>query len=175
MVGVNFNRTEVADGQVRVLPEAAQSAHAQLTISSIGSIPEPIPGIPQRGEVYQYVDANVGLLMEGATGIYAAGNVLTGKGNIKDSLVSGTEIGIHVAERYLGLTNDGKGAPLTDAMREEAHQEGLRMAASINTRELVSSAKVAGIVARVRKRQSEVGYEGDYRGWIKKVTPADLQ
>ncbi|MEA2649316.1 MAG: ferredoxin/flavodoxin---NADP+ reductase, partial [Candidatus Binataceae bacterium] len=175
VTGVMMSRTEAADGKVRTIPDSGQPVRAPMTISSIGSIPEPIPGIPQRGEVYQYVDANVGLLMEGATGIYAAGNVLTGKGNIKDSLVSGTEIGIHVAERYLGLTNDGKGAPLTDAMREEAHKEGLRMAASINTRELVSGAKVAEIMARVRKRQSEVGYEGDYRGWIKKVTPADLQ
>ena len=41
----------------------------------------------------------------------------------------------------------------------------------VNTR----GAKVAEIMGRVRKRQSEVGYEGDYRGWIKKVTPADLQ
>jgi ferredoxin--NADP+ reductase len=175
VTGVMMSRTEAADGKVRTIPDSGQPVRAPMTISSIGSIPEPIPGIPQRGEVYQYVDANVGLLMEGATGIYAAGNVLTGKGNIKDSLVSGTEIGVHVAERYLGLTNDGKGAPLTDAMREEAHKEGLRMAASINTRELVSGAKVAEIMARVRKRQSEVGYEGDYRGWIKKVTPADLQ
>jgi hypothetical protein len=49
------------------------------------------------------------------------------------------------------------------------------MAASINARELVSAAKVAEIMTRVRKRQGEVGYAGDYRGWLKKITPADLQ
>jgi len=49
--GVIFSRTEVADGQVRIVQEAAESARAQLTISSIGSIPEPIPGIAQKGEV----------------------------------------------------------------------------------------------------------------------------
>ncbi|MBI3760182.1 MAG: hypothetical protein HY269_10590, partial [Deltaproteobacteria bacterium] len=168
-------RTEAADGKVRTIPDSGQPVRAPMTISSIGSIPEPIPGIPQRGEVYQYVDANVGLLMEGTTGIYAAGNVLTGKGNIKDSLVSGTEIGIHVAERYLGLLDDATGESFTDEKREEAHVEGLAMAASIDARELVPSAKVAEIMARVRKRQSEVGYESDYRGWIKKITPADLQ
>ena len=102
MAGVMMSRTEAADGKVRTIPDSGQPVRAPMTISSIGSIPEPIPGIPQRGEVYQYVDANVGLLMEGTTGIYAAGNVLTGKGNIKDSLVSGTEIGIHVAEALPG-------------------------------------------------------------------------
>ena len=175
MVGVMMSRTEAADGKVRTIPDSAKPVRAPMTTSSLGSIPEPIPGIPQRGEVYQYVDAAVGLLMEGRTGIYAAGNVLTGKGNIKDSLVSGTEIGIHVAERYLGLSGDGSGVPFTDAKREEAHLEGLRMAASINAREPVGGAQVAEIMKRVRERQQAVGYAGDYRGWIKKVTPPDLQ
>jgi ferredoxin--NADP+ reductase len=112
MAGVIMSRTEAADGKVRTIPDSGQPVRAPMTISSIGSIPEPIPGIPQRGEVYQYVDAAVGLLMEGPTGIYAAGNVLTGKGNIKDSLVSGTEIGTHVAEQYLGLSDSKHGEPL---------------------------------------------------------------
>jgi hypothetical protein len=175
MAGVMMSRTEAADGKVRTIPDSGQPVRAPMTISSIGSIPEPIPGIPQRGEVYTYVDAQVGLLMEGHTAIYAAGNVLTGKGNIKDSLVSGTEIGIHVAERYLGLASDDSGESFTEAKREEAHEEGLRMAASINARDPVPPEQVAAIMTRVRERQRAVGYDGDYRGWIKKVTPADLQ
>src|SRR5260370_42368073 len=104
--GVIFSRTEVADGQVRIVQEAAESARAPLTISSIGSIPEPIPGIAQKGEVYTYVDQKIGLLMDGPTAVFAAGNVLTCKGNIKDSLDSGTEIGTRVAEAYLGLSGE---------------------------------------------------------------------
>ena len=57
MVGVKFSRTEVADGQVRTIPDTSEEVRAALTISSIGSIPEPIPGVPQKGEVYQYRDA----------------------------------------------------------------------------------------------------------------------
>ena len=89
--------------------------------------------------------------------------------------MSGTEIGIHVAERYLGLAADSSGAPFTEVKREEAHLEGLRMAASINAREAVPPAQIAAILKRVRERQQAVGYTGDYRGWIKKVTPSDLQ
>ena len=175
MTGIQMSRTEVADGKVRTVPDSARPVLAPMTISSIGSIPEPLAGIPTKGEVYQYVNADIGLLLEGRTAIYAAGNVLTGKGNIKDSLVSGTQIGTHIAETYLGLKPEGPGVPLTDAARERAHQEGLRMAASIEARELLSSEKVANILARVRERQRAIGYEGGYRGWIKKVTPADLQ
>ncbi len=175
LTGIQMSRTEVADGKVRTVPDSARPVRAPMTISSIGSIPEPIPGIPASGEVYQYLDANVGLLLEGRTAIYAAGNVLTGKGNIKDSLVSGTEIGTHIAETYLGLKPEGDRVPLTEAARERAHQDGLRMAASIDARETIPGEKVAEILARVRERQRAVGFAGDFRGWIRKMTPPDLQ
>ncbi|MBF6561329.1 MAG: hypothetical protein IVW56_13665, partial [Candidatus Binataceae bacterium] len=174
LTGLQMSRTAVADGKVSVVPDSAQPVLAPLVISSIGSIPEPIPGIAQRGEVYEYANAAVGLLMEGATAVYAAGNVLTGKGNIKDSLVSGTHIGTHIAEAYLGLADEGMREPLTESMREIAHMEGLRMAASIGAREPLPAARIAEIFARVRTRQQAIGYTGDYRGWIKKVTPPDL-
>src|SRR5882672_1730789 len=173
MVGVNFSRTEVADGQVRIVQEGAESAHAKLTISSIGSIPEPIQGIPQKGEVYTYVDREVGLLMDSETAVFAAGNVLTGKGNIKDSLESGTEIGIRVAEAYLGLSNEE--VNLAEGARKEAAASAEKIAGAISTRQKISADKVADVLKRVRERQHAVGYEGNYRDWIARVSPADLQ
>ena len=173
MVGVNFSRTEVADGQVRIVQEGAESARAKLTVSSIGSIPEPVPGIPQKGEVYTYVDRDVGLLMDSETAVFAAGNVLTGKGNIKDSLESGTEIGTRVAEAYLGLS--GEELNLAEGARKEAAASGEKIAGAVSTRPKMPADRVADVLRRVRERQRAVGYEGNYRDWIAKVTPADLQ
>lgn len=173
MVGVNFSRTEVVDGQVRIVQEGAESARSKLTISSIGSIPEPIPGIPQKGEVYTYADREVGLLMDGPTAVFAAGNVLTGKGNIKDSLESGIEIGTRVAEAYLGLS--GEELKLADGARKQAAGSGEKIAGAISTRPKISAAGVADLLRRVRERQHAVGYDGNYRAWIAKVTPVDLQ
>jgi ferredoxin/flavodoxin---NADP+ reductase len=173
MVGVKFSRTELADGQVRVVQEGAETARAPLTISSIGSIPEPLPGIPQRGEVYTYVDQKIGLLIDGPTAVFAAGNVLTGKGNIKDSLESGTEIGIRVAEAYLGLSNEQTN--LAHGARKDAADAGEKIAGAINARPKLAHDQVARLIKHVRERQRAVGYEGHYRAWIAKVTPADLQ
>ena len=132
-----------------------------MTISSIGSIPEPIPGIPQRGEVYEYVDASVGLLMEGTTGVYAAGNVLTGKGNIKDSLDSGTEIGIQWRSATWVWPTMARASPFAEANAARRNKEGRRgWPRSINARELVAKSEVAEIMARVRERQGAVGYDG---------------
>jgi NADPH-dependent glutamate synthase beta subunit-like oxidoreductase len=172
MVGVHMSHTEVADGQVRTLPDSAALVRAELTVSSIGSIPEQIPGIPAKGEVYAYIDAKVGLLDDGPTAVYAAGNVLTGKGNIKDSLESGTFVGIHVAESYLGLNGDEP--PLAEGARKEAREQGEQIANSMNSRPGLAPEQVAEVMRRVRERQRAVGYEGDYRAWIARVTPTDL-
>jgi len=172
LVGLQMSRTEVADGQVRTVPDSASPVRAPLIISSIGSIPEQIPGIPVKGEVYAYIDASVGLLDDGPTAVYAAGNVLTGKGNIKDSLESGTFIGIHVAESYLGLNGDD--VPLAAGARREAGQQGERIAEAMKSRPRIGLEQVEEVMRRVRERQRAVGYEGNYRAWIKRMTPEDL-
>lgn len=173
IAGVKFSRTELADGQVRVVEQNVESPRAKMSISSIGSIPEPIPGIPQKGEVYTYVDQKTGLLIDGPTAVFAAGNVLTGKGNIKDSLESGTEIGTHVAEAYLGLSNEE--LKIAESARKEAAAEAEKIASALNGRPKIAPEHVARLLGHVRKRQLAVGYDGNYRGWIAKVTPPDLQ
>ena len=173
MVGVRFSRTEVADGQVRMVPGTEEEVRGEMTISSIGSIPEPIPGIPQKGEVYQYADVKKGLLIDGPTAVFAAGNVLTGKGNIKDSLESGTEIGTLVAESYLGLTTAR--LPVGEGMRQKADAEAEKIAEVMEARPTLSPPQIESILTKVRELQHKAGYAGEYRDWIAKVTPSDLQ
>ncbi|MGC1342831.1 MAG: hypothetical protein WA854_10915 [Candidatus Binataceae bacterium] len=173
MSGVRFSATEVADGQVRIVADSVETPRAPLTISSIGSIPEPIPGIAQRGETYVYVDQKTGLLMDGPTAVFAAGNVLTGKGNIKDSLDSGTEVGTRIAEAYLGLSDES--VALAEGARNAATAAGEAIAGALAAREKLAPETIAGILLRVEERQRAVGFDGDYRGWIAKATPSDLQ
>jgi hypothetical protein len=45
----------------------------------------------------------------------------------------------------------------------------------MGARPKVVAPHVAELLMRVRKRQLSLGYDGNYRGWIKKVTPPDLQ
>ncbi len=175
LVGLEISRTEVVDGRAKTIAGSAQAIKGPFVISSIGSIPEPVTGIPQQGEVYEYVDAKVGLLMDGPTAVYAAGNVLTGKGNIKDSLDNATEVGTFVAERYLGLAEDGSRVALAEGARSEAHRAGAAIADNLDGRPKLSTVEIAKILARVRAKQKAVGFEGNYRAWIAKVTPPDLQ
>jgi NADPH-dependent glutamate synthase beta subunit-like oxidoreductase len=173
MAGVRFNRTEVAGGRVDTIPGTDEEVSSPLTISSIGSIPEPIPGIPQRGEVYEYANASIGLLIDGPTAVFAAGNVLTGKGNIKDSLESGTEVGTRVAEAYLGLSDDS--VDLAEGARRQAQAQGAAIGAALSPRAKLAREQIESILRRVRERQRAVGYDANYRQWIARVTPPDLQ
>jgi len=173
LVGVRLSRTEVTDGRVTVVAGDDIEARAPLTVSSIGSIPEPIHGIAQRGEVYEYADLKSGLLIDGPTAMFAAGNVLTGKGNIKDSLESGTEIGTRVAEAYLGLSDEK--VDLAEGTRKTAAAQAETISARLSPRPKLEPGTVESIVRRVRERQRAVGYEGNYRAWIARVTPPDLE
>jgi ferredoxin--NADP+ reductase len=174
LAGLQMTRTEVIGGKARKLAGSEYDVPGAMTISSIGSIPEPVPGIPQAGEVYRYADQNVGLMLEGRTAVYAAGNVLTGKGNIKDSLVSGSEIGSHVAEQYLGLAEDGGRFELSDRERREVAAEAEAIATDVEHRAPLRPEALERVARLVRERQAAVGYEGNYRAWIKRMTPPDL-
>ncbi len=173
LVGFKLSKTEIVDGQVKILPDPPEEIRGHLTISSVGSIPMPLPGIPQRGETYSYVDQKIGLMLDSPILVFAAGNVLTGKGNIKDSLESGTEIGLRLAESYLGLSDEQ--LSLAEGARQQATKDGENVARVVEQRAPLRAEAVEEIMRRVRERQRAVGYEGNYRGWLAKVTPADLQ
>jgi len=95
--GLVFGRTEVVDGRVKLTDETFEVPTSQV-ISSIGSIPMPIDGVPMRGELYEWEDWSEGKLVEG---VYGLGNVLTGKGNIKASRRNSQEITARVVEEAL--------------------------------------------------------------------------
>jgi NADPH-dependent glutamate synthase beta subunit-like oxidoreductase len=173
LAGIKIARTKVEQGRIQVVPASDVEHRAELTISSIGSIPEAIAGVAQNGEVYRYVDPKLGLLRDGRTAVFATGNVLTGKGNIKDSLDSAAETGVYVAERYLGL--EPGGFEVGESERRLAREMGEAQAAMLAQRRPLNPARVAELLARVRERQGAVGYAGDYRAWIAKVLPPDLQ
>ena len=173
LAGLIISRTETSGGQVRMVPGSAQEIPATMVVSSIGSIPAPLAGLPCEGEVYSYVDRSVGLLMAAPTLVFAAGNVLSGKGNIKDSLESGSEIGQRLAEQYLGLAGD-KFKP-GEGERRQAETQVLAVAEMVAAKPALPQSTVARLRERIVARQRAVGYGGDYREWIARVTPADLQ
>ncbi|HLG19473.1 MAG TPA: FAD-dependent oxidoreductase [Bdellovibrionota bacterium] len=103
LVGIRFTRTEIVDRKVRELPNTEVEVRFNLAISSIGSIPESIPGIPQKGETYEVEDLETGKV-KNLPNVYALGNAVTGKGNIRVSMMHGRKVAEQVATMLAAQT-----------------------------------------------------------------------
>jgi ferredoxin--NADP+ reductase len=175
LVGLRFRRTRMEAGKL-VSTDETFERRGSCVISSIGSIPEPIPGIPTRGELFAFKDWDLGLLDDYPT-VFSVGNVVTGKGNIVASRKHAAYVSEAAIEHFLGLAEGGHAGEeaLAEAAAAEAAEEAERVAAAVEAQALLPPERVAAILAKVRERQRQVGYGGDYRAWIEKVTPPDLE
>lgn len=145
LAGLRFARTRVEAGRVS-LTEETVDVRAPMVISSIGSIPEAMPGISMRGELYDFVDWELGLL-EAYPSLFSVGNVVTGKGNIVSSRKHSRLVARSVVEKYIHVADAVKQLPpLTSGQREE-------------------------ILCRVRELQTRIGHSGSYREWIDHTLP----
>jgi ferredoxin--NADP+ reductase len=173
LAGLRFQRTGMTGAHMIPVEGAFEEVRAPLVISSIGSIPVPLPGVPQRGELYDFTDPELARLA-GYDMVFGAGNVVTGKGNILSSRKHGIQVGTQVIEQFLGLEGHhaGEEAGLDAITGSVKHSVG-RIAEWLRTRTPLDSDKVDAIVRRVRARQQAVGYSGSYREWIERHAPAE--
>lgn len=157
--GVKVVRTEVDGRKATPIPGTEGEFETDLIISSIGSIPEPIEGIRMQGEVFAFKDWDLGVYDE-EHGVFGVGNVVTGQGNIRASLLHAQKVTEYLKENYFAGALGAAGA--------ETVQQHLEK------REPLPVEKVTELRNRVKRLQRKAGYDGDYTTWIQKVTPADL-
>jgi NADPH-dependent glutamate synthase beta subunit-like oxidoreductase len=175
VVGLRLRRTRMENGRL-VPTDETYERRGSYVISSIGSIPEPIPGIPMKGELFAFTDWDVGRL-DGYPNLFSVGNVVTGKGNIVASRKHAAQVYEEALASFLGLADDGHAKEAVLPSRAEvgaAHTAG-NVAAHLTDAEPPSPELAEAILARVRARQREVGYDGDLAAWLAKVTPPDLE
>lgn len=170
LAGLVFRRTRTEARRVEEIAGSEFAVRAPLVVSSIGSLPEPLPGVAMRGEVYAFADWDTGEL-DAERGIYGLGNVLTGRGNIKESRNSARSVVGKLAEERLAETL------AVDAGSDLAHAASRREAEAAVAHALagpaLSGERVEALVAWVRRRWEAAGYEGDYAAWIGARRPWD--
>jgi ferredoxin--NADP+ reductase len=175
VVGLRLRRTRMENGKL-VTTDDTYERRGACVISSIGSIPEPINGIPMKGELFAFTDWDVGRL-EGYPNLFSVGNVVTGKGNIVASRKHAAQVYEDALASFLGLAEDGhaKEAALASSVHAGGAAAASRVAVHLAQAEPPAAGVVEGILARVRVRQRAVGYGGDLDTWLAKVTPPDLE
>jgi NADPH-dependent glutamate synthase beta subunit-like oxidoreductase len=175
LVGLRFRRT-IADER-RVTPtDETFERRGSCVISSIGSVPAPIEGIPMKGELFEFVDWDLGRLA-GYPKVFSTGNVATGKGNIVASRKHAKAVAETMIEAFLGLGDEGHEGEeaLAEAAHAGARAAAERVAEQIRQQPPIAAQALSAIRKRVRERQQAVGYAGDFPAWLARVTPPDLE
>ena len=174
LVGLRFRRTAIENGRVVPQDETFERRGCYV-ISSIGSIPESIEGIPMKGELFDFANWDLGRLSDYPS-VFSAGNVVTGKGNIIASRKHARAVTETMAEAFLGLDGADREdearllEPAREALREQANDIADRVGAATP----IDPGTFAQLRERVATRQRAVGYEDDLKAWLEKVTPPDL-
>lgn len=169
LVGMKMKRTSIEKG--RVVPVVGSEYDVRFTqvVSSIGSIPDMIPGIPAKGQTYQIEDETF-CRIKGYPHVFALGNTVTGRGNIKESMSHGREISQNVIEGYLkhaeGVSDPSVSARIRGAMDAIADQ----------IRQCTIEPNVySSIMEKVKCFHEKVNYPGDYTEWVSAHRPERLE
>ncbi len=173
LAGLTFQQTRVEDGKVIPIPGTEKSFRSPLVISSIGSIPEQINGIPLAGQVFNIADPET-CRIEGFPHVFALGNAVTGRGNINESLRHGREISHAVITEYF----DEREEMYRETFRttENSVKEHLtKVVDQLSHSPLLTQEKMEALSLRVKNLQQKVGYDGDYETWVKNHLPMRLE
>lgn len=157
---IELQDTYIEAGRV-IKTDRVSQLDTRLIISSVGSIPQPLPGLPMNGELYDVTDTTTGRLSKNQ-GVFCAGNAITGKGNIKASLKSAQCL---ARLTLAGLSDDQQTTQtVMDEQRAEV-KEHVRYLLNF-ARELpqLDEASLERLRQRVKDMQCERGFE-TYSSW----------
>jgi len=171
--GLVFKKTEVIDGKAVPIEGSDYEVNSPLVISSIGSIPEMIDGIPNEWQTFKISNSETCQIV-GHENVFAVGNAVTGQGNIRESMKHGNELSNRIMDEFFDW-------------QENDFQEYLRLTENnlkgqveaindkFGEKNLLSSERINEIDDRVKNLQDKVGYDGNYQAWIQKNLPVRLE
>jgi ferredoxin/flavodoxin---NADP+ reductase len=169
VAGLRLAAVEIKDDGPVPVPDSHEAFPAPMVVSSIGSIPEPIPGIEMPGSLYRIRDLQTGEV-DGLDGVFAVGNAATGRGNILVSQKHGRLVSQNMLEHYFIGKASGYEEVLADATAA-ARSRVDAVTGRLAQRPPLPSSQVAAILAHVKPLQDRVGYSGNYAAWIDRVHP----
>lgn len=170
--GIKFRRTAIENGKV-VPTNNVIEARSEMIISSIGSIPERIPGIPSENGIFKITDQE-SCRIDGFDNLFAIGNAVTGKGNINEAARHSREVSAEIMEKHLDWhQEDYERWHRQTAVK--VSQDIMKIAEVIERMQFLPDHVIEGIVERTTALQQKTGYDGDYQKWVTQNTPPRLE
>jgi ferredoxin/flavodoxin---NADP+ reductase len=175
VVGLKVSETKIEGRKAEPIPGSEHEMRAPLVISSIGSVPEILPGVAMKGEYYTFSDDDLPRYADGRH-IFGVGNVVTGQGNIRVSLIHSQKVTKQLIDEHMSDDTEQESGTKSSASAESSAAGRARaVEQSLHTLPVLSPDQIAALERRIRSRQEQVGYTSDYDSWIAKVTPPDLE
>ena len=160
---------------MELIPGTEHELRAPLMISTMGSVPEIIPGITRKGEYYTFQGEELPQYA-GSDHVFGVGNVVSGQGNIRVSQVHSQAVTTQIVANYIGI---GNGTSDLSGWYAAAEARGATQAAALQERVEalpgLSESQVAALELRIRTLQQRAGYLAGYDAWIAAETPPDLE
>lgn len=173
LVGLSFQKTEVKDGKALPVEGSVFDVKTPLVISSIGSIPEMIDGIPNEWQSFKIKDYE-SCQIDGYDNVFAVGNAVTGQGNINESLKHGRDLSKRIMNENLNWQEEDFQDYLR--LKESAIENQVgRIAERFKENKLLDSDKIDEIDLKIKEFHNRVNYDGNYPNWVKQHLPIRLE
>ena len=173
LTGAVFQETRSKDNKIINVDNSLEYIKAPLIISAIGSVPEQIPGIPLRGEIYDVEDTDTGKI-KGYKNVFALGNAVTGRGNIRQSQAHGRQVSENIVDQYL-VWQEEDYEEIFDSASERVDSRLVSIGEQLKEVPPLSAENMEDIHGRVRGLQDKVDYDGNYKKWIENHLPQRLE
>ena len=106
--------------------------------------------------------------------VFGVGNVVTGQGNIRVSLLHSQKVVKRVVDRCI-KGGDGNAEAGTAGAERQVASAMDAIAKQIEVIPPLSDDQMAAVERQVLALQEKAGFTSDYDSWIAKVTPPDLE
>jgi NADPH-dependent glutamate synthase beta subunit-like oxidoreductase len=172
MVGLRLVETKIEGRKADPIPGTEQELRTPLVVSSIGSVPEKLSGISMNGDYYTFAGKEVPRYTA-AERVFGVGNVVTGQGNIRVSLIHSQKVTKRVVDCMKG--SDGSARTGVGSAEQQVANATEVIEKQIEAIPPLSYDQIAAVERQVQALQQKAGYTADYDSWIAKVTPPDLE
>jgi len=172
LAGLKVVETKIEGRKAEAIPGSEHELRTPLVVSSIGSVPEKLSGINMNGEYYAFAGKDVPRYTA-VDRVFGVGNVVTGQGNIRVSLVHSQKVTKRVVDCMEG--GDGNAAAGGGRAEQQVANATEAIGKQIELIPGLSNDQMAAVERQVRALQQRVGFTSDYDSWIAKVTPPDLE
>jgi ferredoxin--NADP+ reductase len=172
LTGIKFQRTIVDNGKLALSNDFFE-VQSEVIISSIGSIPEKIPGIPSDGSVFRISNPQ-SCQIDGLDNVFAIGNAVTGRGNINESMKHSRDISESIIDDFLEWRQDDY-ENWHRQTAEKVDHDISQIIGAIEESELLPDHIFQNILEKTKNLQKKIGYTGSYKDWVKQHTPPRLE